>query len=273
MTGPGPPVVVTDPADPRLVAFTRLTDAELRRRVEAEHGLFVVEGILAIERLLTSTYRPHSFLLTERALARLGDGPRATGAPVYIASPELLRAVVGFELHRGAVAAARRPAPVDPAEVIEGARRLLVVEGVNDAENLGSLFRNAAAFGVDAVLLDPTCADPLYRRAVRVSMGHVLAVPFARLAPWPAGLEGLRRAGVAVVALTPHPEAEPIYGIDSIDGPVALVVGAEGPGLHDSTLGAADLRVRIPMAAGVDSLNVATAAAVALHRLAERSVG
>jgi len=267
VTAASAPVVVADPGDPRLLAFTGLTDTELRRRVEAEHGLFIVEGITAIERLLASPYSVHSFLLTERALDRLGDGPAATDAPIYVVGPDVLRAVVGFDLHRGAVAAALRPAPVDAATVLAGASLVLGVEGVNDHENLGGLFRNAAAFGVDAVLLDPTCADPLYRRSVRVSMGHVLAVPFARLAPWPDALGDLQEAGTTVVALTPDPDAEPIDRVGPLPRPVLLVVGAEGPGLSAATLAGADRRVRIPMAAGVDSLNVATAAAVALHRI------
>ena len=180
---------------------------------------------------------------------------------------------MGFRLHRGVVACASRVTPVDAAGLLDSAQRLLVIEGVNDHENLGGLFRNAAAFGVDAVLLDPSTADPLYRRSVRVSLGHVLRVPFARLEPWPAALELLHTAGIETVALTPDPAATPIAELAAElaardrPTPLALLVGAEGPGLTAATRQASARRVRIPMAAGVDSLNVATAAAVALHAL------
>jgi tRNA G18 (ribose-2'-O)-methylase SpoU len=201
-------------------------------------------------------------------LAGLGDE-----VPLFVATQAVVEATVGFRLHRGVVACASRVAPVDAAAVVRSARRLLVIEGVNDHENLGGLFRNAAAFGVDAVLLDPTTADPLYRRSVRVSLGHVLRVPFARLEPWPAALELLHTAGVATVALTPDLSATPIARLAAElaarhrPTPLALIVGAEGPGLTAATRRASAQRVRIPMADGVDSLNVATAAAVALHAL------
>jgi tRNA G18 (ribose-2'-O)-methylase SpoU len=255
-------IPIEDPGDPRIADFVGLTDVELRRRTEAERACFIVEGPLAIERLVASRYEPRAFLFTPKVAARLGAVAEGSGAPVYVAEPDVLAATVGFDLHRGAVASAARPGPADPASVAAGTGPLLVVEGVNDHENLGSLFRAAAAFGVTGVLLDPTCADPLYRRCVRVSMGHVLAVPFAVLAPWPSGLADLR---ATVVALTPGGDTD----LKQVTPPdrLALVVGAEGPGLTAAALAAADLRVRIPMAAGADSLNVATAAAVALHHL------
>jgi tRNA G18 (ribose-2'-O)-methylase SpoU len=168
------------------------------------------------------------------------------------------------------LASADRGAPADPAALVAGVRVVAVAEGLGDHENVGALFRNAAAFGVDAVLLDPTTADPLYRRSVRVSLGHVLRVPHARLPALPAGLGVVRAAGLEVVALTPASDAEPVSALAPGGPPVALVVGAEGPGLTAATLAAADRRVRIPLAAGVDSLNVATAAAVAFHRLFDR---
>jgi len=194
--------------------------------------------------------------------------PPGIGAPVLVAEPAVLRATVGFDLHRGVVASAERPAPLEPAAVVAGATRVLVCERINDLENLGSLFRNARAFGCDAVLLDPETADPLARRPVRVSMGHVLHVPFARLADWPAGLEVVRRAGLAVVALTPRGGA----GLDDLPPRAAFLVGAEGPGLTDAALAAAGLRVRIDLAPGVDSVNVATAAAIVLHAHRSRAV-
>jgi tRNA G18 (ribose-2'-O)-methylase SpoU len=170
----------------------------------------------------------------------------------------VLAEVTGFNLHRGVIAAANRPAPRSPDEVLAGATTVAVLQGLNDSENLGAVFRNAAAFGVDAVLLDPRTADPLYRRVVRVSMGHVLAVPFARIDDLTA-LDGFE-----LVALTPATDAEPIAALDRA-GRVALLLGAEGPGLTDDWLRRADRRIRIPLAADVDSLNVATAAAIAFH--------
>lgn len=242
----------------------------MRRRVEAsgDTGFFVAEGVLTVRRLLASGRSVRSVLVTEKTLAELAPDLTGCDAPVYVAGPDVLRRVVGFDLHRGAVAAADRFPLPSPQELVAGARLVAVLEGVNDHENIGGIFRNAAAFGVDALLLDPTSADPLYRRAVRVSMGHVLTVPFARLAPWPDGLGVLRRAGLTVVALTPGLDAAPITSFTPPAGRgVALLLGAEGPGLSHAALAAADVHLRIPMAAGVDSLNIASAAAVALHRL------
>lgn len=180
---------------------------------------------------------------------------------MFVAPPAVLAATVGFDLHRGVVASAERPAPRDPPSVLHGARRVLVLERINDLENLGSLFRNARAFGCDTVLLDPQTADPFARRPVRVSLGHVLRIPFARVDPWPGGLGAAREAGLTVVALTPAGDP-----LDAAELPerAAFLVGAEGPGLTVGALAAADRRLRIPMARGVDSVNVATAAAIAL---------
>jgi tRNA G18 (ribose-2'-O)-methylase SpoU len=188
--------------------------------------------------------------------------------PILVADKAILAATVGFNLHRGVVAAADRLPPLAPAVAIAGCRRVAVVEGGNDHENLGALFRNAAAFGVGAVLADPTTADPWYRRSIRVSMGHALRIPFARLDPWPAGLDLLRTAGFTVLALTPSAGA---VDIDDLRprraGKLAFLLGAEGPGLSPGALAAADHLVRIPIVEGVDSLNVATAGAVAFHSL------
>ena len=180
-----------------------------------------------------------------------------------------MKAVTGFDIHRGAVAAADRlPLPA-VAELVARRRRIAILEGINDHENLGVLFRNAAAFGIEAVVLDPTCADPLYRRSVRVSMGHVLRVPFARAERWPAALTELAGAGFDVVALTPRRDAVPVEELDRYrrHGRVAVLVGSEGPGLSPGALHLASVAARIPMAPGVDSLNVAAAAAVAFHRI------
>lgn len=263
------PVQVADPSDVRLAAYRRLNNPARRDRVEAGEGIFVVEGHLALEQMVASAYPLESVLVTPNRLQPLADLLAAAGesAPVYVADRDVVAATVGFDLHRGVVAVGRRLAPADPMAVVASARVVMVLEGVNDHENLGALFRNARALGAGAVLLDPTCADPLYRRSVRVSLGHVLRVPFARLQPWTPGLASLRRAGFTVVALTPDPTAAPI---GSLEPPrrVALVVGAEGPGLSAAARAAADVEARIPMVSGVDSLNVATAAAIALHRLA-----
>jgi tRNA G18 (ribose-2'-O)-methylase SpoU len=287
--------------DPRLDDYRALNDPERRRRVERRGRFFVVEGMLAVEALLASTYRVRSVLAAESAadrvrglLARAPGGVAGDGrdGDVLVVQPDAdVAAIAGFAFHRGVLAAAdRRPLP-PVAEVVTGVARVAVLEGLNDHENLGGLFRNAAAFAVGAVLLDPTTADPLYRRSVRVSLGHVLRVPWARFPDWPAGLDGLRAAGFTLVALTPSPDAEPIDALaaDLAESPpdrygppagppggvperLALLFGAEGPGLSPAALAAADRRVRIPIAAGVDSLNVATAAAVAFHRLYDRHV-
>ncbi|HLH46209.1 MAG TPA: RNA methyltransferase [Acidimicrobiales bacterium] len=232
--------------------------------------LFVVEGRLAVAQLVRSPYPIAALLLAEEKVAAAADlvaAGRDQAAPVYVASRAVVRATVGFDLHRGVLAAGRRLAPTPPEALWRpGATRLLAAEGVNDHENLGGLFRNAAAFGADGVLLDPTCADPLYRRSIRVSLGHVLHLPFARATAWPTELDALRAAGWDVAALTPGGETE--LGRWAPDGPVALVVGAEGGGLSPEVLAATSRRVRIPMAHGVDSLNVATAAAIALYHVA-----
>jgi tRNA G18 (ribose-2'-O)-methylase SpoU len=251
--------------------YLALNDPARRREVERRGSFFIVEGLLAVEALLGSPYPVRSVLVTtskegavRALLARFGADP-----PVLVRPHAEVRAITGFGFHRGVLASAGRLALPAPEDVVAGARRVAVLEGLNDHENLGALFRNAAAFGVDAVLADPTTADPLYRRSVRVSLGHVLRVPWTRLPDWPGGLASLRSAGFVLVALTPAGDAEPI-DVLAADPPdrVAFLLGAEGPGLTPGALGAADRRVRIPIAGGVDSLNVATAAAVAFHRLA-----
>jgi len=253
--------------------YTALNDPVRRREVERRGSFFIVEGLLAVEALLGSPYPVRSVLVTESKEGAVRDLLAGAGAnvdpPILVRPDDEVVAITGFGFHRGVLASAGRLPLAAPAAVVAGARRIAVLEGLNDHENLGALFRNAAAFGVDAVLADPTTADPLYRRSVRVSLGHVLRVPWTRLPDWPDGLASLRAAGFVLVALTPAPDAEPIATL-AADPParVALLLGAEGPGLRDTTLAAADRRVRIPIAPGVDSLNVATAAAIAFHRLA-----
>lgn len=261
-----PIVRIDDLDDPRLADYQHLRGPSRRMALERERGIFTVEGRLSIEALLASRYTVRSILVAEEHVQRVATLVH-TEAPIYSMPAEAMEAVTGVHFHRGVLAVAERPALPPVAELVATARRLLVLEAVNDHENIGALFRNAAAFGVDAVLLDPRTTDPLYRRSTRVSLGHVLRVPFARVddGAWPPVLADLRAAGIVTLALTPAADAEPIGRVVT-EAPerVALVVGAEGPGLSDAALAAASRRVRIPMAPGVDSVNVATAAAIAL---------
>ena len=269
-------VSITDPADDRLADYTRLTDVALRRRLETERGLYMAESSKVIRRALAAGHHPRSFLMAERWLAELEPDLAAAGAgpdgpvPVFVAEEAVLEAITGFHLHRGALAAMHRPALAPVAEVLAGARggagarRVVVIEDVVDHTNVGAVFRSAAALGVDAVLVTPRCADPLYRRSVRVSMGTVFQVPWTRIDPWPGGIELLREAGFVTAALALSDSAVTLDAL-AADPPerLALVLGTEGDGLSPATVGAADMVVRIPMAGGVDSLNVAAAAAVA----------
>jgi tRNA G18 (ribose-2'-O)-methylase SpoU len=257
---------IDDPADPRVDDFRDLSAADRRPDRPGGRGLVIAEGVVVVRRLVDSPYPVRSLLGVPRRVAELAGDLADLAVPAYVTDAHTMAAVVGFHLNRGVLAVAGRPAGPDLDALLRTARVVAVLEAVNDHENLGALFRNAAALGVDAVLLGPRCADPLYRRSVRVSMGHVLRVPFVELpGPWPAALDRLRRAGFRVAALTPGPDAVPLTGTAVGSERVALLLGAEGPGLSDEALAAADVRVRIPMAPGIDSLNVATAAAVAFH--------
>jgi tRNA G18 (ribose-2'-O)-methylase SpoU len=261
----GETVTIDDPADPRLADYLDLADPGARRRRERDE-LFVVEGVTAIGRLLDSDHRVRSILVTPRARGQLATRLEGLDAPVYVASRDVLKATVGFDLHRGAVAAADRRPLHEVADVAATARRVAVLEGLNDAENLGAVSRSARALGVDALVLDPTCIDPYYRRIVRVSMGEVLLLPVARARRWPDDLDLLQREGFDVWALTPDRAADDIWTLAAPDR-VALLLGAEGPGLTAKALAAADRRVRIPIDAAVDSLNVGHAAAIAFAAL------
>ncbi len=270
--GPQPAVVrITDPGDARLGDYAALTDAALRKRYEHQHGVLIAEGPNPVRQLLSSRYPLRSLLVAEERLTAVGELTAGAGrqqAPVYAVPQGVLEEVVRFRLHQGVLACGQRLALPDPGELVAGARRVLVLEGLNDHENLGTLFRTARAFGTDAVLLGPDCADPLYRRSVRVSMGHVLHLPFARTGPIEPALEDLRANGFTVLALTPDPAAVDLDTVAGLRGqPLALLLGAEGPGLTPGALATADRAVRIPIAAGVDSLNVAAAGAVACHAL------
>ena len=229
----------------------------------------MVEGVRTIAHVLEAGWPLESVLLTPSrfvALPGLVSEARSSGAVVHVATKEVFDHVAGVNVHRGAIALARRPAPRSVADVSTGVTRVLAVEGVSDHENIGSLFRNAAAFGVGAVILDPTSADPLYRRSVRVSLGHVLRVPFARARDWPVELAALKERGFQAVAMTPSGGVT-VDHLGPEMGAVVIMVGAEGDGLSAAAVSAADLTVRIPLAPAVDSVNVATAAAIALYRL------
>jgi tRNA G18 (ribose-2'-O)-methylase SpoU len=289
---------ITDPADPRLHDYTCLTDVALRTRREPAEGLYMAESSTVIRRALAAGHRPRSFLMADKWLDSMADAITAArrsdpDVPVYVAEEPVLEAITGFHLHRGALAAMHRPKLPDVADLLigarggAGARRVAVLEDFVDHTNVGAAFRSAAALGVDAVLVTPRCADPLYRRSVRVSMGTVFQVPWTRIDPWvdgpgphaadgaggsgvgaPAagapGVDALRAAGFTVAALALADDAVSLD--DLVAAPperLALVLGTEGHGLTPRTVAAADVVVKIPMAGGVDSLNVAAASAVA----------
>jgi tRNA G18 (ribose-2'-O)-methylase SpoU len=259
-------VPVTAADDPRLRDYTDLTDVALRRVREPAEGLFMAEGATVIRRALDAGYPMRSALASPRWADALDDVVGSLDVPVYVADEALLEEVTGFHVHRGALASMGRKPERTVDDVLAGAERVLVIEDVVNHTNVGAIFRSAAGLGFDAVLLSPTCADPLYRRAVRVSMGAVLAVPYARFDAWPDGVSRLREDGFTVIALTPDADAMPLSDLSVAQrSRCALVLGTEGDGLAVPTLAAADVRARIPMAAGVDSLNVAAAAAVACY--------
>ena len=261
---------VSDPRDARLDDFRDLNSVDRRPDLPTGKALVIAEGVLVAQRMLVSRFRPFALMGTDRRLAELSSDLTEVDIPYYRVTAELMAEVVGFHLNRGVLAAARRPRELTLPDVLDGARTVVVLEGVNDHENLGSVFRNAAGLGVDAVVFGAGCADPLYRRAVRVSMGHALLVPFARTASWPGDLQILRDKGFRLLAMTPDPDATPLARAmaGAGDDAVAVLVGAEGPGLTRAAMRVSDMRVRIPMSRGTDSLNVATAAALAFYERA-----
>jgi tRNA G18 (ribose-2'-O)-methylase SpoU len=264
------PVPVTDAADPALADYRDLTDVALRRRFEPAGGLFIAEGEKVIRRALAAGHRPRSILTEQRWLEPMADliaQVEAAGTPVYTADADLLRSVTGYRVHRGALAAMHRPVLPEPASLLATANRVVACVDMVDHANVGAVFRSAAALGVDAVVVSAACADPLYRRAVKVSMGTVLSQPWTRLAPGDVATQ-LRECGLTVAALTPARDALDLAQLAAaVPERLALLLGTEGDGLSRATARSADLRVRIPMAPGVDSLNVAAAAAVACWAL------
>jgi tRNA G18 (ribose-2'-O)-methylase SpoU len=263
--------LVNDAGDPRLADYVRLTDVELRKSLEAGHGLFMAEGEKVIRRAVAAGYAVRSLLATERKAAGLVGLADASGAPAYVVPDQVAEQLTGYHVHRGALAAMdRRPLPAVP-EVLDRARNVVVLEDIVDHTNVGAIFRSAAALGIGAVILSPRCADPLYRRSVKVSMGAVFAIPYARMTDWYGGLAAVRAAAFRLLALTPDASAVPITKVPPGER-TALMLGTEGDGLSSRWLHEADEAVCIPMdpaarAAGVDSLNVVAAAAIACHHL------
>ena len=296
-------VAVDDPGDPRLADYARLTDVRLRTSMEQEHGLFVAEGEKVIRRAVAAGFGVRSMLVTREKLASVADVAAGCPGPVYVVSREAAELLTGYRVHRGALASMARRALPTVAGLLSGAapagdqkmgdgagpaapgsgqqagarepgwpRRIVILEDLVDHGNVGGIFRCAAALGVDAVILSPRCADPLYRRAVKVSMGAVFAIPYARMPDWRSGLAGIRAAGFTLLALTPDQSAVPLDKV-AATGRVALLLGTEGDGLSSRWLAEADAAVCVPMSAGavalgVDSLNVVAAAAIACHELA-----
>jgi tRNA G18 (ribose-2'-O)-methylase SpoU len=259
---------ITDLDRPDLADYARLTDVALRRVSEPEGGLYIAESSKVIERALRAGHVPRSVLMTERWLADVEPLVAHLDGEIFVGDAALLETLTGYHLHRGALAAMHRPELPSVESLLEGARRVVVLEDIVDHTNVGAIFRAVAGLGADAVLVTPRCADPLYRRSVRVSMGTVLQVPWTRLPEWPHGAELLRDAGFEVAALALADDAVPLdeYAASAPER-VALLLGTEGDGLSRDALRAADRVVTIPMLHGVDSLNVAAASAVALWAL------
>jgi tRNA G18 (ribose-2'-O)-methylase SpoU len=261
---------VTDAADPRLSDYRDLRDVQMRKHLEAEHGLFLAEGEKVVRRAVEAGFTPRSFLMAERWLEGLADVLATSDAPCYVVAEDLAEEVTGFHVHRGALASLeRRPLP-SLWSVLEDARSILVLEDIVDHTNVGAIFRSGAALGFDAVLLAPRCADPLYRRSIKVGMGAVFSMPWTRLDDWFEALPSLSSLGFTTVALTLADDAvdiaEAVAGVDK----VALVLGSEGHGLSQRWEAMADKRAIIPMAPGIDSLNVAAATAVACYVTSHR---
>lgn len=268
-------ISITDLSDPRIRDFTQLKDVNLRKSFEAENGLYLAESFSVIERALAAGHRPRSVLTNRHWIGRLHDvlGVDAANLPIFVADEQLLTELTGFRMHRGAIAAMERPVLPSLQEVLKGSRAVLILEDLVDHTNVGAAIRSAAAMGFDAVLTSPNCADPLYRRAVRVSMGTVFSLPWTRIAAWPDTSclkeNGFMVAGLALspmAVLLPDFCASLITKVQAGENPkVALVLGSEGPGMTKRALTSCDYLVKIPLSHGVDSLNVAAAGAVACY--------
>jgi tRNA G18 (ribose-2'-O)-methylase SpoU len=254
--------------DPRLAFFTNLTDVSLRRLSEPSSGMYLAESPKVIERALAAGHLPVAVITLEKWIAKLEPLLHDHDIPVFVGNDSELEKLTGFLLHRGAIAAMERPELLSVADILKGARRVVILENIIDHTNVGAIFRSVAGLGADAVLITPECADPLYRRSVRVSMGTVLQVPWTRISSWPAGLRELQDAGFVVAALALSDDAVSLAELAAEKHEkLAVVFGTEGHGLTSATIDASDRVVRIPMSHGVDSLNVAAAAAVTLYAL------
>jgi tRNA G18 (ribose-2'-O)-methylase SpoU len=268
-------LVVTDSGDPRLADYVRLREVSLRRHLEAEQGLFIAEGAKVIRRAIDAGYRPRSFLLAERWLDGLYDVlTRWPAVPVYVVTEDVAEQVTGFHVHRGALASLQREQRHSVEEIL-ALQRLVVLEDIVDHTNVGAILRNAAGLGWDGALLSPRAADPLYRRSIKVSMGAVFSLPWARLEDWGAAPQLLSAAGFLTVALSLAPDAVEVRQLAASITPqtrIALMFGTEGSGLSKRWSDGASVRARIPMSAGIDSLNVAAAAAIACYSLSSRGV-
>lgn len=263
-----PVLEITDLSDPRLADYAHATDVALKKARGTEHGLYLAESLLVFERALRAGHRPRSVLAlgstADEALALLGE----TDVPVFVGPGELLAELTGYVLHRGLIASMHRPELPDPDDLLDGARRVVILENVADPTNVGAIFRSAGGIGADAILVTPRCSDPFYRRSIRVSMGTVLQVPWTRVGDWADTRALLTRHGFHVAALALTPDAVSLRDIHSADHDrLALVLGAEGDGLTDAAIAASDSVVKIPMKHGIDSLNVAAASAVAMWAL------
>ncbi|MGA8988196.1 TrmH family RNA methyltransferase [Aeromicrobium sp.] len=263
-------VRLDDLEDPRLRDYVDLRDVQLRLRLEADRGLFLAEGEKVVRRAIESGHRPRSLLMSPRWLDRLGDLLEATDVPCFVLDDASIERLTGFHVHRGALAALERPAPRSARDVLASATRVVVIEDLADHTNVGATFRAVAALGFDAVLLSPRCADPLYRRAIKVSMGSVFWLPYARVDDWYEAPALLREAGFTTYAMTLADDAVSIDEVPHDTPRLALVVGSEGHGLSAHWERSADHRVTIPMAADIDSLNVASSVAVACWELRRR---
>ena len=249
--------------DPRAADYRHIADAAYLQA----RSLFVAEGRLVVTRLLAlPQWQTRSVLVTKAAADNLGATLDRAGAPVYLADQSLMNAIAGFNIHRGCLAlAARQPERTLDRDVARRARRVLILEGVSNPDNVGGLFRSAEAFGVDLVVLGPGCGDPLYRKAIRTSMASTLAVPFVQAGDWPGAIGRLRASRFQVIALTPSDRALLIADVPLAGPHVAVLVGAEGAGLSEPAMQASDMRARIPMTGAIDSLNVTTAASIAMY--------
>jgi tRNA G18 (ribose-2'-O)-methylase SpoU len=267
---------ISGPHDPRVAEYRHMSDGELVRA----RGLFVAEGRLIVERLIDARRCAVRSVLVSDAAARQMNRTLSAVAeddvPVFVCGAGDFLGITGHDIHRGCLALVERPSPVTLDAALSGARCIVVLEAVTNADNVGGVFRNAMAFQADAVLLSPTCCDPLYRKAIRTSMGATLRVPFVRLEDWPDALSRVRAKGFAIVALTPGNGPGRSEELDDFASsghplPIALLVGTEGAGLTAAAEAAADYRVRIPMGTDVDSLNLAVATGIALYRLRQRA--